>query len=193
MNLVLGGLVPLTILFSWLRLFGIGSHQLDGTTLGTMPVPLLARVYMHVIPIVISVIAAIAAVVSGVLPWWVILVAIASGAILVALPVRYTLTDTGIKRTFSAFRRWTEFAGVERAPGGAWLKPLRKTRPAHIWLSGSRGDDEFLQLLRTLIRNAYQGRSDIPTFPGTPGPHEQESLVAPSKITVASFSRSRFS
>lgn len=181
MHLALAVLAPLTILISWLRMFGLGSHRVDGTVIGTMPIPLLARIYMHAIPAGVATLVTLIAVVSGAMPWWWLVVALLSAAGLIALPLRYTLTDKGIRRTFGRFRRWTEFAGVERAHGGARLKPLRKSPPARIWLSGSRGDDEFLHLLRTLIRNAYQGRSGLPPFPGAPKPAGQEGApVEPS-------------
>lgn len=174
MNLVLAALVPLTIFISWLRMFGFGSHTVDGTVIGTMSIPLLARAYMHAVPAGLALAVTLVAVISGAVPWWWLMVAILSASALIALPLRYTLTEKGIRRTFGRFRRWTEFAGVERAHGGARLKPLRKSPPARIWLSGSRGDDEFLQLLRTLIRNAYQGRSGLPPFPGASKPRKRK-------------------
>lgn len=186
MHLALTVLVPLTILISWLRMFGVGSWNIDGTVIGTMPIPLLARIYMHAVPSGIAILVTIAAVVTGALPWWVLLAPILSAAALVALPLKYTLTEKGIRRTFGGFRRWTEFAGVERAYGGARLKSLRKSPPARIWLSGSRGDDEFLQLMRTLIRNAYQGRSEVPSFPGnTEDDRREERPVDTSTACVA--------
>jgi len=158
MHLIFAVLVPLTIVISWLRLVGIGGRQTEGTRIETLRMPLLARIYMHAVPVAISVIVTIVAIAIRAVPWWMFGAPVISGAILIALPLRYTLTDAGMRRTFGLFRRWTEFAGVERARGGARLKPVRTVAPARIWLSGSRGDDEFLQLLRTLIRNAYQGR-----------------------------------
>lgn len=181
-------LVPVTIVFSWLRLFGFGSHQCEGTPIGVMPLPLLARLYMHVVPITISILTAVLAATYGATGWMWVLAPIVSGTALVALPLHYTISEKGIRRSFGTFRRWTEFAGVERSFGGARLKPLPRTRPAHIWLSGSRGDDEFLHLLRTLIRNAYKGSSDVPVFPGTKAPLAEESPVQPTKpIGLAAY------
>src|SRR5699024_2143846 len=110
--------------------------------------PLLARIYMHMVPAGVAFVVTIVAVIAGAVPWWTLLVPILSAAALIALPLKYTLTDKGIRRTFGRYRRWTEFAGVERAYGGARLKSLRKSPPGRIWLSGERGDDEFLQLIR---------------------------------------------
>jgi hypothetical protein len=183
-------LVPLSILISWLRLIGYGPHRFEGTPIGIMPLPLLARLYMHAVPVTVSILTAILLALYDVISGLWVLPPVVAGAILVALPIRYTFSEKGIRRTFGTFRRWTEFAGVERAPGGARLKPLSKARPARVWLSGSRGDDEFLQLLRTLIRNAYKGSADVPVFPGTilpmPG---QEDLMTSSTPSVAAFQR----
>ncbi|HWV22814.1 MAG TPA: hypothetical protein VNZ58_01370, partial [Thermomicrobiales bacterium] len=132
MQNALAVLVPLTILISWLRMIGVGSRQMDGTVIGTMPIPLLARIYMHAVPAGIALLAAFVATVTGALPWWILAAAAVSAILLISLPLGYTLTDKGIRRTFGRFRRWTEFAGVERAPGGARLKPLRKSPPARI-------------------------------------------------------------
>ena len=48
---------------------------------------------------------------------------------------------------------------MRRAPGGARLIGVPKSRGMHIWLSGSRGDDEFLQFLRQTLKIAYKGTS----------------------------------
>ena len=184
-------LLPLTILFSWLRLVGLGSRRLEGAPIGVMPIPLLARLFMHAMPVVISISTATLLAAFDVISWLWLLAPVVSGALLVGVPLGYTLSYTGIRRSFGVFRRWTEFAGVERAPGGARLKPLPNTRRAHIWLSGSRGDDEFLQLMRILIRNAYKGRTDVAIFPGSPGisaeSREPTSAVLPQ---MAAFQRS---
>lgn len=181
-------LLPFTIAISWIRLFGLGSHQCEGTPIGEMPLTLLARLYMHIVPIAVSILTAMLAATYGATGWMWVIAPIISGSVLVALPLRYTISEKGIRRSFGTFRRWTEFAGVERSFGGARLKPLPRTRPAHIWLSGSRGDDEFLHLLRTLIRNAYKGSADIPAFPGTALPPTEESSSHPAEaIGLAAY------
>lgn len=185
MHVTLAVLVPLTILIPWLRMIRIGSRRTDGTVIGVMPIPLLARIYMHMVPVSIALLTATAAIIIGVMPWWVLVLPILAGVLLVAVPLKYSVTDKGFCRTFGRFRRWTEFAGVERAHGGARLKPLRKSPPARVWLSGSRGDDEFLQLMRTLIRNAYQGRSELPPFPGETAPEVPEDLPTDATLVCA--------
>jgi hypothetical protein len=191
MPTLLSLLLPLSILFSWLRLIGVGSHRLEGAPIGAMPIPLLARFYMHAMPIGISLITATLLAALDVVSWLWIPVPVVSGVLLVSVPLRYTLSATGIRRSFGGFRRWTEFAGVERAPGGARLKPLPNRHPAHIWLSGSRGDDDFLQLMRVLIRNAYKGKSDITVFPGsTIAASETTDPVPPALPQIAAFQRS---
>lgn len=188
MSTLLFMLLPLTILNSWVRLFGVGTHSLEGTAVATTPIPLLARVFMHARRIAISIITAILLAAFDAMPWWLVIAPVISGAVLLAVPLRYTLTNAGFKRTFGPFRRWTEFAGVERAPGGARLKPLPRTRQARIWLSGSRGDDEFLQVMRTLIRNAYQGRGEKWAPETTePLPDERGSVLAATTPPIVAF------
>lgn len=165
MAILLFLLLAVTIASSWIRLFGFGKHKEEGIIIDKMPLPFLARLYMHAVPVLASLIVAIVMALLNVMGWIWTLIPLVSGAVLIALPLQYTLTDRGMHRTFGVFRRWTEFAGVERSPGGARLKPLRKSAPARIWLSGSRGDDEFLQLIRTLIKNAYKGIPEIPMSP----------------------------
>jgi hypothetical protein len=79
-------------------------------------------------------------------------------ALLLALPVRYTMTSRGIRAAWTPFRRWTEFGGVARRPGGVRLQGVAGARPLTVWLSGGRDDDEFVLLLRQLVRGSYKGR-----------------------------------
>jgi hypothetical protein len=88
---------------------------------------------------------------------WTLGVAAAFLAALVAVPVAYTLTDEAIALGRTAPRRWTEFGGVGRRPGGARLQGIAGARGMTIWLSDSRGDDEFVLLLRQLVRGSYKG------------------------------------
>lgn len=73
------------------------------------------------------------------------------------MPVHYTLTSAGIRSGGTPFRRWTEFGGVARRPGGVRLQGVAGARPQTIWLSGGRDDDEFVLLLRQLVRGSYKG------------------------------------
>jgi len=158
-------LLPLIIFLAWIRLVRPGFNKLPGTTIMVVPLPLLARIRMHAAPTLVALGLGLWLAVRGDVPWWVVLVPIVSSACLIAIPVRYTLTDDGIRLGWTSFRRWTEFAGVRRAPGGAKLAGVQKTFGMHIWLSGSRGDDEFLQFLRQTVKNAYKGRSGVIPFP----------------------------
>jgi hypothetical protein len=78
-------------------------------------------------------------------------------ALLLALPMRYTMTSQGIRAAWTPFRRWTEFGGVARRPGGVRLQGVAGARPLTVWLSGGRDDDEFVLLLRQLVRGSYKG------------------------------------
>jgi len=78
-------------------------------------------------------------------------------ALLLALPVRYTMTSRGIRVAWTPFRRWTEFGGVARRRGGVRLQGVAGARPLTVWLSGGRDDDEFVLLLRQLVRGSYKG------------------------------------
>ncbi len=158
-------LLPLVIGLTWARLIRPGFNTLQGTPLRIVALPLLARVRMHVIPALVALGLAIWFAIRGDLLWWVLLVPVISNALLIAIPVKYTLTDAGIRLGWTSFHRWTEFAGVRRAPGGARLVGVQRKMGLQIWLSGSRGDDEFLQYLRQTVRNAYQGKSSVIAFP----------------------------
>jgi hypothetical protein len=87
-----------------------------------------------------------------------LLLVIALLALLLALPVRYTMTSRGIRAAWTPFRRWTEFGGVARRRGGVRLQGVAGARPLTVWLSGGRDDDEFVLLLRQLVRGSYKGR-----------------------------------
>lgn len=165
MNL-LAILLPLIIALTWIRLFRPG-HRLEGTTLLVVPLPFLARLRMHVVPITLALVVGSILVFLDAMPWQGMIAPVVSSALLLLIPVQYTLTDVGIRLGWTEFRRWTEFAAVRRAPGGARLLGVQRSRGLHIWLSGSRGDDEFLQFLRETVRNAYKG-TRILTFPAPP-------------------------
>lgn len=158
-------LLPIVIVLTWVRLVRPGLNTLQGTPLLVVSLPLLARIRMHAVPAIAALILALWLAAVGDIPWWLVFVPVLSNVLLVALPVKYTLTDLGIRLGWTSFRRWTEFAGVRRAPGGARLVSVQRRLGLQIWLSGSRGDDEFLQFLRQTVRNAYQGKSNVVSFP----------------------------
>jgi hypothetical protein len=82
-----------------------------------------------------------------------------------ALPNRYVLTTEGIGLGHAAFRRWTEFGGVSRRPGGIRLGGVAGGRGMTVWLSGGRDDDAFVLLVRRLLRGSYKGQDAAATAP----------------------------
>jgi hypothetical protein len=163
-------LLPIVIALTWARLIRFGSNRIEGTILHIAPLPLLARIRMHAVPSLLAIALGLALAITGTMSWWFVLAPLVSAILLIAIPANYTLTDQGIRLGRSSFRRWTEFGGVRRARGGARLPPVSGVRGMHIWLSGSRGDDEFLQVIRTLIRNAYKGSNSVIAFPDSHQP-----------------------
>ncbi len=158
-------LLPLVIALTWARLIRPGFNALQGTPIRIVSLPLLARMRMHAVSALLALVLAAWFAIRGDVPLWTFLVPLLSNVLLVAIPVRYTLTDRGIRLGWTSFHRWTEFAGVRRAPGGARLVGVNRKMGLQIWLSGSREDDEFLQFLRQTVRNAYQGKSSVIRFP----------------------------
>lgn len=169
-------LLPIIIGLTWARLIRPGLNRLHGTPLRIVPLPLLARLRMHAIPATFALLLTAVLVMRGDLPWWAMLAPIVSNALLIAIPVKYTLTNEGIRLGWTSFHRWTEFAGVRRAPGGARLVGVQRKFGLQIWLSGSREDDEFLQYLRHTVRNAYQGRANVIPFPEARPAPDPDSL-----------------
>lgn len=181
-------LIPIvTLAYSWIRLLGLGARRLEGRIVFERPLPLLSRLYMHAAPAGAAILATLSLAVPGEITWWWVLIAAGSSLALIAVPLRYTLTTIGMRRTCGPFRRWTEFAGVTRAPGGARLVPIPGSRPSRIWLSGARGDDEFLQAIRTLIRNAYKGTADPAPMPVIVPAGEQGTGPQSSLPSIAAF------
>lgn len=184
-------LLPLLICLTWARLYRPG-NRVEGTILVAVPLPLLARLRMHAAPIALSVAVGCALALADQMPWLGLGAPVISGVLLVLIPVRYTLTDTGIRLGWAKFHRWTEFAAVRRAPGGARLVGAQRSRGFHIWLSASRGDDEFLHFLRETVRNSYKG-ARITTFP-TPVPSATPSDAVthePPSSHLAAFTAER--
>jgi hypothetical protein len=158
-------LLPILILLTWARLIRPGSNKLQGSVILVERLTLLGRLRMHVVPATLALMLGGWLVASGDLPIWTLAIPVVSNILLIALPVRYTLTEVGIRLGYTGFRRWTEFTGVRRAPGGARLVGLQRKPGMHIWLAGDRRDDEFLQFLRQTVRNAYKGTTTVIPFP----------------------------
>jgi hypothetical protein len=148
----------LTLVVTWVRLFRPVHKNVEGNTIRVAPLPLLAKIRMHSVPSVLALILSVGLVLTGNLAWWALAIPIASTILLLSIPVEYTITDEGIRLGWTEFRRWTEFAGVRRAPFGARLLGVSGKRGMNIWLSGSRDDDDFLHFLRQTQKNAYKGR-----------------------------------
>lgn len=159
-------LLTILILGSFLRVVRPPRSPVVGAVIHDAPIPLLARLRMHLVActVVLAASVALVAVLDG--PWWLPLVALASNAALVALPLRYTLTTVGMRSGWVRFRRWTEFAGISRSSGGVRLLGAAGRPDMRIWLSRQRGDDEFVHTMRRSIRTAYQGRP-LETAPGS--------------------------
>jgi hypothetical protein len=161
MNDFLFLIIPILVLWSWLARIGFTNRRVEGAIIVTMPIPFLSRVKRHGIPIAVTAVATLALALPGMAsPWWFVLVG-ASAIGLLRMPQAYTVTTRGIRAGHGNFHRWTEFAGVHRSPAGATLQTIRRGPGMPIWLSGSREDDEFVHLLRTLIRDSYQGKTTI--------------------------------
>lgn len=151
-------LLSILILGSWLRVVRPPFSPVVGAVIHDARIPLLGRLRMHLVACTVVLAASVTLVIAFDTPWWLPLLALISNAGLVTLPLRYTLTTVGLRSGFVRFRRWTEFAGVSRAPGGARLLGTAGRPDMRIWLSRQRGDDEFVHLIRRSIRTAYQGR-----------------------------------
>jgi hypothetical protein len=178
----------LILILTWGRLFRPVRKGIQGTTILVMPLPLLAKIRMHSIPSALSLVIAVGLAVTSNLPWWMLALPVISTVLLLAIPVQYTLTDIGIRLGWTEFRRWTEFAGVRRARFGARLLGVGNGRGMAIWLSGSRGDDEFIHFLRQTQKNAYKG------FATTAAVATERTIAAAQRhdmpqAQVATFSR----
>lgn len=158
-------ILTILIIISWARVARPGNVSVAGRLIYNARLPLLARLRMHaVVSAIVLGTATILALVSD-LPWWGVLMALLADIGLIALPIRYTLTNMGIRCGWTPFRRWTEFGGVSRAPGGARLQGTAGSRDMRIWLSGSLGDDEFLHLIKRMITSSYKGQNVLIEFP----------------------------
>jgi uncharacterized protein (DUF58 family) len=177
-------LIPACIIWSWLNPIGFVSRKIEGTVIQVLSIPLLARMKRHAVPAVITLIVTIALTATNIASALWLAVWLASSLGLLAVPQAYTVTTRGIRVGRGNFRRWTEFAGVHRSPAGAMLQTIRPGPGMPIWLAGSRGDDEFVHLLRSLIRNSYKGKST--PFPAT-AVNERGSAESPDIPNIAAF------
>lgn len=172
MSILLIALIPLPILVGWLLTIGVFNRETVGVVLYKRPLRFLARLKMLTLPLLASVLLTIAFVGFGwihvawcAVPWIVTLA-------VMHVPADYTLTSSGIRTWRGSFRRWTEFAGAKRSWAGVTLTGVQSRRNYPIFLTGERGDDEFVNLIRTLIRDAYKG-----THTGTTSPDIRASTI----------------
>lgn len=177
-------LIPALLIWAWVIPIGIGSRRTEGTVLQVRSLPLLARVKRHTLPNAVTSGVTIALVSMELAdPWW-LLAMVGSMLALIAMPQRYIVTTRGIRTGRGRFRRWTEFAGVYRSPAGATLQTIGRLPDLPIWLSGDLGDDEFVHLLRTLVRDSYKGKPvPVPVAP----PQGPAAATSPEMQGMAAF------
>jgi hypothetical protein len=122
-------------------------------------VTLLGRLRMLGRPLLLLVALAVVGWRLGHASVWAVAAVVVGAVALLAAPVSYTLTPEGIRLGRLPLRRWTEFAGVARRRWSVRLQGVG-ARGMTVWLSGDREDDEFVLLLRQLVRGSYQGWID---------------------------------
>jgi hypothetical protein len=160
------------------------NRTIEGTVIQVLSIPLLARMKRHAVPVIITLIVTAALIMVDVAsPLWLVAWLVSSVGLL-AVPQAYTVTTRGIRTGRGNFRRWTEFAGVHRSPAGAMLQTIRPGPGMPIWLSGARGDDEFVHLIRSLIRDSYKGKTT--SFPTRPV-NEQAGPEGADLPSIAAF------
>ena len=142
----------------FIRVWVPWGERASGNLVGRETLSVLGRLRMHGPSVGLVFAASIVLLAFGRIGLLTLLLTTALLALLLALPVRYTMTSHGIRAAWTPFRRWTEFGGVSRRPGGVRLQGVAGARPLTVWLSGGRDDDEFVLLLRQLVRGSYKGR-----------------------------------
>lgn len=151
-----------------------------GALVGRAPLSLLGRMRMHGVAGLVGLTLGALAFNFGLVPLTYIVVVPVAFALLIALPMTYTLTTEGIMAGRTPMRRWTEFGGVTRSKGGVRLQGVAGARGMTVWLSGSRDDDDLVLLLRQLVRGAYKG--EVGRELSRPGSDE-----APAALPAAAF------
>jgi hypothetical protein len=133
-------------------------ERASGNLVRQEPLSVLGRLRMHGPSAVAIWVASVICLALGWIGPYTVLTVTALLALLFALPVSYTLTSQGIRAGWTPFRRWTEFGGVARRPGGVRLQGVAGASPLTVWLPGGRDDDDFVLLLRQLVRGSYKGQ-----------------------------------
>lgn len=156
-NLPLLGITLIIIGSLLSRVYAPWAGRPNGALVSRAPLSLLGRMRMHGVAGLIGLAVGALAFNFGLVPLAFIVVVPLTFAVLIALPMSYTLTTEGIAAGRTPMRRWTEFGGVTRSKGGVRLQGVAGARGLTVWLSGARDDDELVLLLRQLVRGAYQG------------------------------------
>ena len=140
-----------------LRIWVPWGERASGNLVKRRRLSLFGRLRMHGPgALALFILAVVASVTGWIYPASVL--ALTAGLVaLLIVPVTYTLTSRGIRAGWTPFRRWTEFGGVARRPGGVRLQGVAGARSLDVWLSGDTDDDDFVLLLRQLVRGSYKG------------------------------------
>jgi hypothetical protein len=152
------------------RVFVPWGERATGNIVQRRRLSLLGRLRMHGHAALVLFIGSVAALVLGWIHPLTLLAVITVLVVLLTLPITYLLTSRGIRAGWTPFRRWTEFGGVVRRPGGVRLQGVAGARPLDVWLSGDTDDDNFVLLLRQLVRGSYKGQLGPETDVAAPAP-----------------------
>lgn len=186
MNQFIVLIIPILLLWSWLLPIGFANRHVEGNVIQVRVIPLLARIKRHGLPHAIVGVLTLGLIGGGLAsPWW-LLAPLTSFVAIVAMPQAYVVTTSGIRIGRGNFRRWTEFAGVYRSKAGARLQTISRRPDVPIWLSGDLGDDEFVHLVRMLVRDSYKGK--LTTLP-VPQAADRPHTDPPGIDGVAAFTR----
>ena len=186
MNQFLFLLIPILLLWSWLLPIGFANRHVEGTVIQVRVLPLLARIKRHGLLHAIVTTTTLGLVAMDLASAWWLLVTAVSFVVILAMPQTYVVTTSGIRTGRGKFRRWTEFAGVYRSKAGARLQTISHRPDVPIWLSGDLGDDEFVHLLRTCVRDSYKGKLTTLPVPQSP---ERPHGEPPTFNGVAAFTQ----
>lgn len=153
----IGIILIIATLALFTRIWSPWGDRASGQLVRQEHLSLLGRLRMHGPAAALLLAAVLIALILGWTDPVTMVAIIALLALLLALPMRYTLTSQGIRAGWTPFRRWTEFGGVARRRSGVRLQGVAGARPLTVWLSGGRDDDDFVLLLRQLVRGSYKG------------------------------------
>jgi hypothetical protein len=154
---IVAALLIAAALALFLRIWTPWGERASGSLVNRQSLSLLGRLRMHGPAAIALWLISLVLLMAGRIGPLTALAVTALLLLLLSLPVRYTMTSRGIRAAWTPFRRWTEFGGVSRRRGGVRLQGVAGARPLTVWLSGGRDDDDFVLLLRQLVRGSYKG------------------------------------